>query len=163
MNLKNKFMDKKNNQIVKSLTEKLLKIIGFEGEVEIIDSKDEDNKFICNIKTQKDASFIIGQNGDNLQALQHVVRLLARKQTDENIKFILDVNSYKKDQEASVVELAKSLAKQVALEKKAVVMRPMSAYNRRLVHMVLADNDEVTTESTGNDDDRRVVIKPTSL
>ncbi|KKP57057.1 MAG: SpoIIIJ-associated protein Jag [Candidatus Moranbacteria bacterium GW2011_GWF2_34_56] len=156
-------MDKKNNQIVKSLTEKLLKIIGFEGEVEIIDSKDEDNKFICNIKTQKDASFIIGQNGDNLQALQHVVRLLARKQTDENIKFILDVNSYKKDQEASVVELAKSLAKQVALEKKAVVMRPMSAYNRRLVHMVLADNDEVTTESTGNDDDRRVVIKPTSL
>lgn len=156
-------MDKKNNQIVKSLTENLLKTIGFEGEVEIIDSKDEDNKFICNIKTQKDANFIIGQNGDNLQALQHIVRLLVRKQTDENIKFILDVNSYKKDQEASVVELAKSLAKQVALEKKSVIMRPMSAYNRRLVHMVLADNDEVITESTGDDDERRVVIKPTSL
>lgn len=156
-------MDKKNNQIVKSLTEDLLKTIGFEGEVEIIDSNDEDNKFICNIKTQKDANFIIGQNGDNLQALQHIVRLLVRKQTDENIKFILDVNSYKKDQEASVVELAKSLAKQVASEKKSVVMRPMSAYNRRLVHMVLADNDEVITESTGDDDERRVVIKPTSL
>lgn len=156
-------MDKKNNQIVKSITEDLLKKIGFECEVEIIDSNNDDSKFICNIKTQKEANFLIGQNGDNLQALQHIVRLLVRKQIDENIKFILDVNSYKKDQEASVIELAKSLAKQVASEKKAVVMRPMSAYNRRLVHMFLADNDEVITESTGSEDERRVVIKPASL
>lgn len=156
-------MDKNNSQIVKVITEDLLKKIGFECEVEIVESKDDDNKFVCDIKTQKEANFLIGQNGDNLQALQHIVRLLVRKQTDENIKFILDVNSYKKDQESSVIEMARSLAKQVASEKKAVVMRPMSAYNRRLVHMFLADNPEVITESTGDEDERRVVIKPASL
>ena len=156
-------MDKKNSQIIKSITEDLLKKIGFEGEVVVTDSKEDENKFVCDIKTQKDANFLIGQNGDNLQALQHIVRLLVRKQTDENIKFILDVNSYKKDQESSVIELAKAMAKQVILEKKAVVMRPMSAYNRRLVHMYLADNEEVITESTGDEDERRVVIKPAPL
>lgn len=156
-------MDKKNNQIIKSVTEDILKKIGFDGEVEIIASEDDNSKFICNIKTQEEANFLIGQGGDNLQALQHIIRLLVRKQTDENIKFILDVNSYKKDQEASVIELAKSLAKQVSSEKKAVVMRPMSAYNRRLVHMILADDEEVVTESIGSEEERRVVIKPASL
>ncbi|MGW8185471.1 MAG: Jag family protein [Candidatus Moraniibacteriota bacterium] len=156
-------MDKKNSQIIKSITEDLLKKIGFEGEVMVSDSKEDKNKFVCDIRTQKDVNFIIGQNGDNLQALQHIVRLLVRKQTDENIKFILDVNSYKRDQEASVIELAKSMANQAILDKKAVVMRPMSAYNRRLVHMYLADNEEVITESTGDEDERRVVIKPASL
>ncbi|MFA6183903.1 MAG: R3H domain-containing nucleic acid-binding protein [Parcubacteria group bacterium] len=155
-------MDKKNNQIIRSVTEDLLKKIGFDCEVDVIKSE-EDNKFICNIKTQSEGNFIIGQNGDNLQALQHIVRLLVRKQTDENIKFILDVNSYKKDQESSVIDMAKSLAKQVIIEKKAVVMRPMSAYNRRLVHMLLADNEEVITESVGDGEERRIVIKPASL
>lgn len=156
-------MDKKNNQIIKSITEEILNKIGFECEVEVINLSGDENKFVCNIKTQKDANFIIGQNGENLQALQHIVRLLVRKKTDENIKFILDVNSYKKDQESSVIELAKTLAKQVAIEKKAVIMRPMSAYNRRLVHMFLADNEDVVTESTGDENERRVIIKPTSL
>lgn len=156
-------MDKKSKQLIKSIAQDLLKKIGFECEVEIIESKEEASRFICNIKAKKDANFIIGQNGDNLQALQHIVRLLVRKQTDENIKFILDVNSYKKDQELSVVELAQSSAKKAIEERKAVVMRPMSAYNRRLVHMLLAENDEVTTESIGDEDERRVVIKPTSI
>ncbi len=156
-------MDKKNNQIIKSTTEDLLKKLGFEGEVDVVNSEDEGNKFICNIKTQKDVNFIIGQNGDSLQAMQHIVRLLVRRQTDENIKFILDVNFYKKDQEISVIEAAKSIAKQVVLEKKTIVMRPMSAYNRRLVHMVLADDEDVITESIGTEEERRVVIKPASL
>ncbi|KKP69138.1 MAG: R3H domain protein [Candidatus Moranbacteria bacterium GW2011_GWE1_35_17] len=156
-------MDKKSKQIIKSIAKELLDGMGFECEIEIIDSGEKDNKFVCDIKTQKDANFIIGQNGDNLQALQHIVRLLVRKQIDENIKFILDVNSYKKDQESSVVELAQALAKEAISERKTVIMRPMSAYNRRIVHMLLAENEEVVTESIGDENERRVIIKPTSL
>lgn len=156
-------MDKKISQIIKLSTEKILEIMGFECEVEVSLVEGDNNKFVCDIKTQKDANFIIGQNGENLQALQHIVRLLVRKQVEENIKFILDVNSYKKDQEVSIIELAESSAKKVIKEKRAVVLRPMSAYNRRLVHMLLSQNEKVITESIGDNDERRIVIKPASL
>jgi len=156
-------MNDSNKKIIKKTTDELLKLIGFEGEVEVLDEKNEDDRVVCNITAQKDANFLIGQNGDNLQALQHIARLLVRRKTDDLVKFILDVNSYKKDQEISVIDLAKDLAKQAVDEKRTIVMRPMSAYNRRLVHMYLAENNEVKTESTGENGDRRVVIKPISI
>lgn len=156
-------MNKDNNQIIKTVTEEVLTMMGFEGEVVVLAAKDDKDTFVCNITTSKDVNLVIGQNGDNLQALQHIVRLLVRKQIEENIKFILDVNSYKKDQETSVIEMAKATAKQVIEERRAIVMRPMSAYNRRLIHMLLADNGDVITESTGDEDERRVVIKPAHM
>jgi len=156
-------MNDSSKKVIKETTDELLKLIGFEGEVEVLDEKNEDDRVVCNITAQKDANFLIGQNGDNLQALQHIARLLVRRKTDDLVKFILDVNSYKKDQEISVIDLAKDLARQAVDEKRTIVMRPMSAYNRRLVHMYLAENNEVKTESTGENGDRRVVIKPISI
>ena len=156
-------MNDSSKKVIKETTDELLKLIGFEGEVEVLDEKNEDDRVVCNITAQKDANFLIGQNGDNLQALQHIARLLVRRKTDDLVTFILDVNSYKKDQEISVIDLAKDLAKQAVDEKRTIVMRPMSAYNRRLVHMYLAENNEVKTESTGENGDRRVVIKPISI
>lgn len=156
-------MNKDNKKKISEVIEELLKIMDFKGEIEFLEDKDEDNRFICNIKSEKDANLLIGQNGDNLQALQHIARLLVRKKTDDMLKFILDVNSYKKEQEVSVLDLADEMAKQVFNERKTVVMRPMSAYNRRLVHMHLSNNNEVVTESMGENGERRVVIKPASI
>lgn len=156
-------MDKKNKKIIQSTTQDLMKIIGFDCEVEVVEEGDDDSRVVCDITIKKDANIIIGQGGENLQALQHLARLLVRKKTDEIVKFVLDINSYKKDQEGSVIELAKEMAAQAVSEKKTVVMRPMSAYNRRLVHMLLSENKEVITESVGDDSERRIVIKPASF
>jgi len=156
-------MNKDNKKKIEEITQKILKSMGFECEIEILEDKNNDDRVVCSIKTNKDANFLIGQNGDNLQALQHIVRLLVRKETDDMIKFSLDVNSYKKDQESSVLDLAKEMAKQAVEERKTVVMRPMSAYNRRLVHMYLSNNSDIVTESVGEEGDRRIVIKPASL
>lgn len=156
-------MDKENKNIIKETAAELLEMIGFDCEVEITETDNNNDNVVCEIVAKKEANFIIGQNGDNLQALQHIARLLVRKKTDNIIRFILDVNSYKKDQENSVIELAKEMAKKATSEKRVIVMRPMSAYNRRLVHMILEDNNDVVTESTGDEGDRRVVIKPVSL
>jgi spoIIIJ-associated protein len=153
----------KNSQLIRDIVESLLKTMGFFDCVVDVLEIDSDNKFTCNIKTQNDANLIIGQSGDNLQAMQHIARLLVRKSTEEPIKFILDVNFYKKDQESSVVELAKLLAEQVIKDRKAVIMRPTSAYNRRLVHIILAENKNVITESTGDANERRIIIKPALL
>ena len=57
-------------------------------------------------------------------------------------------------------ELAQSLARQAITEKRPVVLRPMSAYERRVVHVTLAENSQIKTESIGEGEDRKVVIKP---
>jgi spoIIIJ-associated protein len=124
--------------------------------------KQEEGMLILNIKTP-DSSFLIGQYGANLQALQHIIRVLVREKLQERISFVLDINSYRKEKNDAVVLLARELAEQSMREKRAIVMRPMSPYERRLVHMEFSGNDQVRTESIGEGEERKVVIKPLNL
>jgi spoIIIJ-associated protein len=115
-----------------------------------------------NIKTP-DSSFLIGQYGANLQALQHIIRILAREKLEERTRLVLDINFYRKEKNEAVILLAKEMAKQALREKRAVVMRPMSPYERRLVHMEFSENDQIKTESIGEGEERKIVLKPLNL
>lgn len=153
-------MKEESKKIIKEETANLINLMGFGVEISIIEDENDENRVICNISSDSEANFLIGQNGENLQAIQHLVRLLVRKKTDDMIKFLVDVNFYRKDQESSILNLAKEAAEDAINNKKTVVLKPMSAYNRRLVHMFLANNKDVVTESSGDESERRVVIKP---
>lgn len=149
------------NETIKSTMEELLSKMNFEASVDIEDSaENEQEGVVCNISTMDDSSFLIGQHGANLQALQHIARLLVRKKTSEKTKFIVDVNSYRKEKNFSVIDIAREAANQAISEKRAVVMKPMSNYERRIVHLELSKNDQVTTESIGDGENRKVIIKP---
>ncbi|MCX6761694.1 MAG: hypothetical protein NTY33_02515 [Candidatus Moranbacteria bacterium] len=142
--------------IVAELIEKM----GFIATVKVRDAQEEGKDMIvCDIKTE-DSNFLIGQYGLNLQSLQHIVRVIIRKRLEEPVNFILDVNSYRQEKNDSIVRLAKNLAQEVIVEKKEVVMRPMTAYERRIVHMELSKNNQIKTESIGEGESRRIVIKP---
>lgn len=158
-------MEKADNakDIIKKTVEELVGKMGFGCEVEIKepDSKSADT-IICNIKTA-DSNFLIGQYGVNLQSLQHIARLLARKKTEERINFTVDVNSYREEKNSSIEKMAEDMAGQAVREKRAMIMRPMSPYERRLVHLVLSKNSLIKTESAGEGEDRKVVIKPAEL
>lgn len=138
----------------------MMEKMGFEAEIKV--KLAEGEALICNILT-KDSNFLIGQYGVNLQSLQHIARLIVKKNIPDGANFILDVNSYRQEKNESVVKMAKNMAEEALLERRAVVMRPMSPYERRIVHMELAKNDQIKTESIGDGDDRRVVIKPADL
>ena len=153
-------MDKEVKKIIKSVAIDIVSKMGIDSDVEI-DEIEEENivNVVCDIRAKNDSNLLIGQNGDNLQALQHIIRLIVRSQTEERINFVVDFNSYKKEKNDSIVSLAKEMAKKTVSEKKAVVLRPMTAYERRLVHMELSENKDVVTESIGDGDDRKIVIK----
>lgn len=160
---------KENNQnqkvedIVKKSIEEILEKMGFTFELEIKkEGEGESERIDCNIKTG-DSSFLIGQHGVNLESLQHIARLLIRKKIADKANFTLDVNSYRKEKNDTVAQLAKNMAEQAIAEKRAVVLRPMSSYDRRIVHMELSENNQVSTESIGEGEDRKVIIKPLSL
>ena len=155
-------MEEKNKNLIRETVEELFSKMGFDCEVEIeINSSDPDQEsYLCNVKTSDDSNFLIGQYGTNLQALQHLARLLVRKKTEDKIKFIMDINSYRKQKDASVIKTAQLGAEQALREKRAVVMRPMSNYERRIVHLELSKNSKILTESIGEGEGRKVVIKP---
>ena len=158
-------MENNNNQseqALKETIEEIMSKMGFETQVEVKKIEEETETIICNIKTAE-SNFLIGQYGVNLQSLQHIVRLIVRKKLSGHTNFILDVNSYRQEKNESLVKMAKSVAEEALTGGRAVVLRPMSPYERRIVHMEMAKNEAIKTESIGEGEDRRVVIKPADL
>jgi len=148
-------------ELLKKITGEVLRKMTF-NDFEIgVESKTdaEGENFVINIETAE-SNLLIGQYGATLAALQHILRLLARRQTEEKFKFLADVNHYLQAKTDSLAEIAREAAGQAIRDKKPVVLRPMSSYERRLVHMELAGNENVKTESIGEGEDRKVVIRP---
>jgi len=155
-------MDKQENgKMLKNIIREMLEKMTFSDfTVNIRQEAGLDGEnIVCNI-ISRDSDLLIGQYGVNLRALQHILRALARKKTDEKLKFSVDVNDYNKSKISSLEELARNMAQQAVNDKRPAVLRPMSAYERRIIHMVLSENDQVQTESIGEGEDRKVVIKP---
>lgn len=153
-------------KIIKESAEEVLEKMGFAATITVEDGpaenaldEKEDGGLICNLTASDDPSFLIGQHGVNLQALQHIIRMVVRKKTIEPARFIVDVNSYRQQKMRSIIDQSNAAAEQAVSEKKAVVMNPMSPYERRIVHMVLAKNKNVSTESIGEGEDRKIVVK----
>ncbi|MDP4001692.1 MAG: R3H domain-containing nucleic acid-binding protein [bacterium] len=113
----------------------------------------------ASISAPEDAKFLIGKNGQNLQALEHIVRSLFLKQ-GENLTLFVDVNDYKKSRATHVATLAKEAVMRVRNTQRPEALTPMSPYERRIVHMELASVSDVTTESIGQEPQRRIVVKP---
>lgn len=102
---------------------------------------------------------IIGKNGQNLDALTTIVRQYIKNICNNGPKIVLDVEDYKDRQIKRLERLAKNLARDVVKTKVDVEMDSMNSYDRRIVHNVLTDFKGVTTESIGEEPNRRVVIK----
>lgn len=119
----------------------------------------EKNVLFVSIYTPEDAKFLIGRDGQNITALEHILRLMFIKSTD-NFNLILDVNDYRKSKTTYLIDVAKQAVTRVRNTQKAEALVPMTPYERRVVHMELATCPDLVTESIGEEPYRRVVIKP---
>ena len=130
-------------------------------EVTVEVKKQQDSPIlVVSVNIEEDASRLIGQSGSNLNDLQRILRLLVSKQTPESPLFLLDINGYREKREAFLKELAREIAEQVAKTKKSVMFQPMSSYERRIIHLELAERSNIVTESIGEQPERRVVVRP---
>ena len=163
-------MSEENNKLVKETIVELLSIMGLEANIEeerIEDVGEGKEVYIINLMTD-DPNLLIGQYGSNLQAFQHLASIIIRrksleKNSDENedneIRFNIDVNDYKKQKRESIIKLADTIANQVIYNKNSVALRPMSAYERKMVHIEISSRKNLTTESVGDDLMRKVIIR----
>ena len=109
-----------------------------------------------------DLGILIGRRGETLACLQHVVRLIIANQSKVWPSIFIDVDGYRERRYESLRSLALRMAEQVKVKRTPFTLEPMPAYERRIIHLTLADNPDVTTESTGMGEARKVVISPKS-
>lgn len=156
-------------KLIEETTKELLDEMGFQATIYIATSASTSEEEVSeetpiSVELQlTDSKYLIGKYGVNLSALQHILRILIRKKTDERINFNVDVNNYREEQKQALVTLAAEMGEKVQKEKKSFMLRPMNAYERRIVHVELDKMDGILTESVGEGDDRKVIIKPTSI
>ena len=108
----------------------------------------------------ENSSILIGKGGRTLASIQTLLRSALSAQTGMRINVIVDVENYRIRQENNIERLAKKLAKEVLKTKEPITMDSMNSYERRIVHNVLGNFKGITTESEGEEPNRKVVIKP---
>jgi spoIIIJ-associated protein len=144
------------NETLKKIILDLLRQMTFDAEIY---ERHEEGRTVFNIKT-RDAQLLIGKQGANLEALQHIVRILFRKhEGDDRFPFALDVDDYKDQRVLYLKELARKAAHHVRETRKPVSLEPMPAYERRVVHSYLSLYNDISSESVGVDPHRKLIIK----
>lgn len=106
-----------------------------------------------------DASKLIGHRGDTINALQTIISSIGNRNTKIKVRAFLDIEGYREKREETLKELAVKLEKTVRRTGKKVILEPMSAYERKVIHTKLQDSKYVTTYSIGEEPRRKVVIE----
>ncbi len=107
-----------------------------------------------------DLGILIGRRGDTLDALQYLVNLVANRHLEKRIRFILDVEGYRKRREETLHRLAFRLAEKAKHKGRDVVLEPMNPHERRMIHTALQEHSDVYTYSEGEEPYRKIVIAP---
>jgi len=111
------------------------------------------------LQTAEDGRLLIGKNGQNLNAFEHIVRMVSLRINPDQRGVVVDVNNYRAEQTQQLVEVVRATAERVRQTRNSEALEPMTSYQRRVVHTELATYSDLSTESVGQDPHRRVVIK----
>ncbi len=133
-------------------------IKNFEKDELTYEIKNEDDTIKIDLNG-KNTGFLIGYRGEVLNSFQTILNNIANKEIEGKIKVLLNVSGYREKREKDLQILATKIASSVIKNKKKIVLEPMSAYERKIIHTKLQENDKVKTYSIGEEPYRKVVIE----
>ena len=136
--------------------ERLLDIVDYDGDIDL----DVENGRAMVAIVGSDLQPLIGQNGATLDALQELTRLAVQQQTGVRSRLMLDVSGHRKARRAELTKLAQQTAEQVLSSGEPVRLTAMNPFERKVVHDVISATDGVSSESEGEEPNRRVVVLP---
>lgn len=142
-------------EVVLGIVREILKHMKINYEIDCVTYKDHAVRINF---TGEDMGLLIGRKGETLNALQFLTGLIVNRRREEKLHVILDVEDYRLKREKALEELAHKLADKVRCTHKNIVMRPMTAQERRVVHTALQDEEGISTYSTGSEPNRKVII-----
>jgi spoIIIJ-associated protein len=157
--------DEENNiaEVAKGVIETLLNRMGVTASVMVKPSVEggEGAPDVITLDVKgDDLGILIGRRGQTLTSLQHIIRVIVAHQAKARVPIVIDVEGYKQRRYEALQALAWRVAEQVKAKGRPFALEPMLAYERRIIHLALANHPDVTTESVGEDEARKVVITP---
>ena len=156
--------DEDITEYVQNTTNELLGLLGVDGSAvlqppPVVEGEEPNESISLNIEGD-DLGILIGRRGQTLSCLQYIVRLIIGHQKKSWLPVIIDVEGYKQRRYQALQVFARQMAEQVNAKNMSFTLEPMSAYERRIIHLALAEHQDVITESIGQGESRRVVILP---
>ncbi len=148
--------------VTEEIVSKLLHQLKLEAQVSahyLEDSTDDRRSIHVDVRGD-DLSTLIGRRAETLNAFQYVASLMVGKQTEQWVQLVVDVEGYRNRRERQLKQLAKRMADQVTKTGRRASLEPMPSSERRIIHLELRGHPAVTTESTGEEPHRKVVILP---
>jgi spoIIIJ-associated protein len=144
--------------VVRSFLETVLGLLDVDVEVDI---DIEEDGLHCDLNTSPDdGGLLIGRHGATLDALQYLTLRVLQAEGFPRMRITLDVAGYRTRREKTLRQLAQSVAQKVLESRRAYHFEPMSAMERRVVHMTISDMEGLVTESEGEGRKRHVVVFP---
>ncbi|MBD8005580.1 RNA-binding cell elongation regulator Jag/EloR [Bacillus norwichensis] len=141
----------------KQFLQDIVQNMGIEAEMDIVE-KDGRN-VLFNISGEK-MGLLIGKRGQTLNALQYLTQLVANRHSSHYIRVILNPEDYRDRRKETLVRLAERLASKATQIGEPVSLEPMPNYERKIIHTILAESQDVETISKGEEPNRYVVIQP---
>lgn len=145
-----------------AVVSKLLHMMGLEAQVSAhYGDTDRDDRRYINVDVRgSDLSVLIGRRSETLNAFQYVASLIIGRETQQFVHLVVDVEGFRDRREKQLVQMANRMADQVAKNGRKQTLEPMPSAERRIIHIALREHPAVTTESTGEEPYRKVVILP---
>lgn len=155
-------MHEEFSRTLQECAEQLIGLLRLSGRVNVQErTRGTMPELAVTIDVDEHADVLIGKDGQTLDALEHIFRLLGMKQEEAKRRGVsLDINGYRKQRLDSVAATARQAAERVRVSGQAETLAPMSASERREVHTILTEYGNLKTESIGIEPMRRIVIKP---
>jgi spoIIIJ-associated protein len=144
-------------EVAKEVLETLISLMKITAEVTVLQANTSELPVTLNIEGE-DLGVLIGRRGQALASLQYVVRLIVAEKLKVWVPINIDIAGYKKRRYESLQDLALRLAEQVKRSRRLIMLEPMPADERRIIHLALTDHPDVTTQSMGEGDMRKVAI-----
>lgn len=155
--------DEEVAEVAQDIVDNLLDKMGFEDATVSITYSDPDDQTgrvmtIVDVRGGDELNNLIGAKGETLNDLQYLARLMAGHTLRRRANFLIDVNGHREKRRKALTKLAERMAEKAVRRGEPVTLEPMSAYDRRLVHVALRDHADVYTNSVGEGASRRVRI-----
>lgn len=146
-----------DSSIYKKIIKELFTLL--EVEIDELKLKVETDLLQINIKSPESA-LIIGRFGETIQDLQTIIAMMIFGKTSKWVKVSVDINNWREEREKYLQQMAINLAQKVKFSGKEAILPPLSAFERRIIHVYLNDYPDVETYSQGEGRTRRLIIKP---
>lgn len=154
--MEQKVITKKEFTAIEDVIEKLLSQLEIEGTFEVAP---QDDRIDILIET-KDSGMIIGYHGEMLESLQLVLSIMISKKINRFFRVSIEVDDYKKNRTEYLESLARTTKEKVLSDNAEQVLYSLKPWERRIIHLILQEDELVTSESRGEGKDRVLVIKP---